>query len=65
MSQTLEIVDGRITEIDLMKEHLKEFMVKALSSNLDAMKWVFNVVMDNLIEKNDALKVMVTALKEL
>ncbi|MBA0812626.1 hypothetical protein Gohar_026575 [Gossypium harknessii] len=47
-----------------MKEQLKEFVVEALSSNLDAMKGVFNTVVNNLIEKNDALEAMVTTWKE-
>ncbi|MBA0871681.1 hypothetical protein Goshw_028910 [Gossypium schwendimanii] len=41
-----------------MKEQLKEFVVEALSFNLDVMKGVFNIVVNNLIEKNDALEAM-------
>ncbi|MFQ6645305.1 hypothetical protein Gotur_020157 [Gossypium turneri] len=64
VSKTLAVVGRRTTEIDSMKEQLKEFVVEALSSNLDAMKGVFNTVVNNLIEKNDALEAMVTTWKE-
>ncbi|MBA0846031.1 hypothetical protein Goarm_023075 [Gossypium armourianum] len=47
-----------------MKEQLKEFVVEALSSNLDAMKGVFNTAVNNLIEKNNALEAIVTTWKE-
>ncbi|KAH1047515.1 hypothetical protein J1N35_038299 [Gossypium stocksii] len=47
-----------------MKGQIKEFVVEALSSNLDAMKGVFNTIMNNLTEKNDAIEAKVTAWKE-
>ncbi|MBA0664121.1 hypothetical protein Goklo_004170 [Gossypium klotzschianum] len=64
VSKTLAVVGRCTTEIDSMKKKLKEFVVEALSSNLDAMKGVFNTVVNNLIEKNDALEAMVTTWKE-
>lgn len=47
-----------------MEEQFKDYVTEALNSNFDAMKRAFNAAMDDRIEKNNALKSMVTALKE-
>ncbi|KAH1129540.1 hypothetical protein J1N35_000918, partial [Gossypium stocksii] len=46
------------------KEQLKEFVVKALDSNVKVIKMVFNSIADKLIVRDDALDVVVSTLKE-
>lgn len=41
MKETLEIVEGCTTELDSMKEHLKEYVTKSLNSNMHAIPlWI-------------------------
>ncbi|KAK5819633.1 hypothetical protein PVK06_024650 [Gossypium arboreum] len=68
VKETLEVIEGCTDELDSMREQLKDYVVKAISSNQDAMRETLNVAMDdqteNLTKKNDSLKTMVSALKE-
>lgn len=42
--ETLEVVEGRTDELNLMKEQLKDYVMEAISANRDVMKEVLDVV---------------------
>ncbi|MBA0765631.1 hypothetical protein Gotri_014793 [Gossypium trilobum] len=62
--ETLDVVKGRIDELDLMKKKLRDYVIEALSANWDVMKEAPNATKGGQTEKNDALEAMVMALKE-
>ncbi|KAK5839181.1 hypothetical protein PVK06_007951 [Gossypium arboreum] len=53
-----------LTHLNSMEEQLREFVVKFLDSNVEAMQRVLNSTGDRLAVRDDALETMVTASKE-
>ncbi|KAH1129252.1 hypothetical protein J1N35_000630 [Gossypium stocksii] len=64
VKETLEVVEGHINEPNSMKEQLKEYVDKVLSSNMDVLQALLNITMGKLIEKDEALKAGMIAMKE-
>ncbi|KAH1081395.1 hypothetical protein J1N35_021156 [Gossypium stocksii] len=64
MRETLEEVEGCVTELESRQDQLKGKVIGALSASVDTVQGVFNTIMGDQTEKNDALKAMVIALKE-
>lgn len=56
VKQTLEVVETMTDELDPMKEQFKEYVVEALSSNMDTVEALLNTVMGKLTEKTMLLK---------
>lgn len=56
MNETFEEVDGRITVLESREDRLKEQVAKALSANVNSMQGVLNTTLDELTERNNALK---------
>lgn len=53
-----------LTHLNSMEEQFREFVVKFLDSNVEAMQRVLNSTGDRLAVRDDALETMVTASKE-
>ncbi|KAK5846134.1 hypothetical protein PVK06_002405 [Gossypium arboreum] len=49
-------------ELDSIKEQFKEYVEEALSSNVDTLQTLLNIVVDNLTKRNNALEATVMAL---
>ncbi|MBA0728064.1 hypothetical protein Golax_000999 [Gossypium laxum] len=64
MRETLELVEGRTNGLDSMEEQLKNFVLEPFDSNVKKMKGILNSTMIKLVERDDALEAMVSALKE-
>ncbi|KAH1097200.1 hypothetical protein J1N35_014121 [Gossypium stocksii] len=47
--ETLEVVERCTTELDLMEEQFKEFVLESLGSNVEAMRGMLNSTTDKLI----------------
>ncbi|MBA0828444.1 hypothetical protein Goarm_013119 [Gossypium armourianum] len=62
--ETLDVVEGRTDELDLMKKKLRDYVIEALSANWDVMIEAPNATKGGQTEKNDALEATVMALKE-
>ncbi|KAH1081822.1 hypothetical protein J1N35_021583 [Gossypium stocksii] len=46
VKETLEVVEIGTDELDPMKEHFKEYVVEALSSNMGTVEALLNIVME-------------------
>ncbi|MBA0662823.1 hypothetical protein Goklo_006892 [Gossypium klotzschianum] len=64
VKETLEVVEGSIDKLDQMKEQFKEYMTKALNSNMDALQALFNTIVAKIMKKNDALEAGMITIKE-
>ncbi|MBA0620895.1 hypothetical protein Godav_006562 [Gossypium davidsonii] len=64
MSETLEVVEGCIAELDTMEEKIKEVVLESLGSNMEEMLGVLNSTTDKPTMRDNALEVIVIALKE-
>ncbi|KAG8482444.1 hypothetical protein CXB51_024068 [Gossypium anomalum] len=64
MRETLELVEERTDGFDLIEEQLREFVLDFLSSNVEKMNGVLKSTTKKLAEKDDALEVMMLAMKE-
>ncbi|KAH1030915.1 hypothetical protein J1N35_043089 [Gossypium stocksii] len=64
VKDTLKVVEGRIDELDSMREQLKEFVMESLSYNVKAMQGMLNSTADKLTVRDDALKATMTTLKK-
>ncbi|KAK5772302.1 hypothetical protein PVK06_048586 [Gossypium arboreum] len=62
--EIIEVVEGHTIELDSMEEQLREFVLKFLNSNVEAIQRVFNSIVDKLIVRDDVLEAMIMALKE-
>ncbi|KAH1047200.1 hypothetical protein J1N35_037984 [Gossypium stocksii] len=59
VKKTFKEVHWCTTGLESRQYQLKDQIVEALSDNMDAMQEVFNIVVGELIEKEDALKAIV------
>lgn len=56
VNETFEVVKTRSKELNPIKEQFKEYVMKALSSNVDTLQALLNTIVDKLTERNDALE---------
>lgn len=64
MKESLEVVEGRTTRLDLGKYQLKGQVLDTLNSNIEDMRVAFNSTLGKLTEWDDALESVLMALKE-
>lgn len=64
VKKTLEEVEGCTTKLESRQDHIKGQVAEAFGVNVDVMQGILNIAMGELIEKDDALEAMMTALNE-
>lgn len=62
--ETFEEVERRTTKLESRQDQLKGQVAKTYDVNMDAMQWVLNTTVGELIEKDDILEAMMTTLNE-
>lgn len=61
VKETLDVVEGRTNDL---RERSRYLVMMSLNSNVEKVQELLNSIRNKLTERNDALEVMVMALKE-
>ncbi|KAH1082729.1 hypothetical protein J1N35_022490 [Gossypium stocksii] len=64
VEDTIEMIEGRTTELDSNEEQLKEVVLESLGSNVKEMREILNSIVGKLTERDDAFETMTMTLKE-